>query len=61
MESPEYIIWLHSSVEIEFPKEQSHFPNESMVVCKIYLSEKKSEILQQFTGIFYHCTFDMYG
>ena len=46
MESPEYIIWLHSSVEIELPKQQSHFPNESMQ----NLPEKKSEILQQFTG-----------
>ena len=48
MESPQYITWLHSSVAIELSKQHSHFPNESIVVRKIY-PKKKSETLQQFT------------
>ena len=35
-------------MEIELSKQHNHFPNESIVLCKIYL-KKKSETLQQFT------------
>ena len=60
MESPEYIIWLHLSVEIELPKQQSHFPNESIVVCEIYL-EKSLKSCSSSLVKNYHFTFDMYG
>ena len=60
MESPEYIIWLHSSVEIELPKQQSHFPNKSMVVCKIYLKKRQKPCSSSLVKN-YHFTFDMYG
>ena len=55
-----YIIWPHSSLEIELPKEQRRFPNESIVVCKIYLKKSlKSCSSSQVKN--YHFTFDMYG
>ena len=47
-------------VAIELLKQHSHFPNECIVVCKIYL-KKKSETLKQSTRKNYHFTFDMYG
>ena len=34
-----HIIWLHSSVVTELSKQHSHFPNESIVVFKIYLKK----------------------
>ena len=60
MESPEYITWLHSSVEIKLPKQQSHFPNESSVVCKIYLKKSLKACSSSLVKS-YHFTFDMYG
>ena len=60
MESPEYIIWLHSSVEIELPKQQGHFPNESIAVCKIYLKKSLKSYSSPLVKS-YHFTFDMYG
>ena len=47
---PEYIIWLHSSAEIE-PASKAAKPFPIRKHSRMQnLSEKKSEILQQFTG-----------